>query len=127
MNYKLKKDLPFYKKGEERTIKEWANLMQSPSESAFKIALESGDLDEQFEPIPERIELEQYFEDDKYCIAKKDGKKFQPNERVLMEKAANGELLDIDSLDDTIYHINGSQYTGTYLKSLLKEYLKQKK
>ncbi len=93
---------------------------------------------EALEEVPQRIELvfcENKVGTKKVYLGKKsfDVFKFTPQEKNLMEKAINGELLDIDSLDNedfALWYLNhiklvDSKAVVHNIKAVLKEYLKK--
>ena len=102
-------------------------------------ALPNFELQKILEEVPQRTELELFSLNMYNSIYKKDMSNITDQERDLCEKALNGELLDIDSLDDEdfgnwsckqYYNINGNKYSSHKLngiKAVLKAYLKQKK
>jgi len=98
---------------------------------------------EALEEVPSRIELEFCGEistgEPPYLVKKASGepKPFTDQEKDICEKAINGELLDLDSIDDkdfyewyvqanlSIYYNLSCEFRG--LKAVLTEYLKQNK
>ena len=139
--YKLKKDTPNLKAG---SIFERNASSYHCKEHDFYYKTEYVENNpEWFEPIPERIELvfcENKVGTKKVYLGKKSFEvfKFTPQEKDLCEKAINGELLDIDSLDDLDFAlwynsnkvdvITDDSLSGNYLKGIkavLKEYLKR--
>jgi len=56
--YELLQDMPFYKKGEQRTAKEWCNVMQVPNVFIFEQKMKAGQLSEWFKEVEQEIELE---------------------------------------------------------------------
>ncbi len=55
--YELLQDMPFYKKGEQRTAKEWCNVMQVPNVFIFDQKMKAGQLTEWFKEVEQRIDL----------------------------------------------------------------------
>lgn len=132
MKLELKQDIPFHKKGEKRELEVWANIMQSPNIEVFKRELENGNLEPFFEEVDERITLS--IDTDNVFIS---SDPITDEQLELMEKALNGELLDIDSLDDGDFdewYANNSvdvqSASGFIIKGItavLTEYLKKQK
>jgi len=139
--YKLIKDIPFYKAGEIREPIEWCKIMQVPNLVIFERELERGNLDEWFKEVPSRIELEIYNMGNgaNGKLQKKDFSGFTYQEKYLCERALNGELLDIDSLDDDDFSnwyfsedptssiCTDAYVKNTGIKAVLKAYLNEKK
>lgn len=121
--YKLTKELKQYVghlHDAVKTIDEWIEL-------GFNINA--------LEEVPQRIALSYKQSNDDCGLYRSDNVKMGGKERLLFEKALNGDLLDIDSLDDEAFEKwyregdacieigNGYEVEG--IKAILKEYLKQ--
>ena len=96
---------------------------------------------EALEEVPQRVELEYHFENTSGLfdgVRRKDGLAFGGNMVKLMQKAYNGELIDLDSIDDedfqyfyshNICHLDNTgaiYYEHKGIKAVLKAYLKQR-
>ena len=123
--YKLKEEVKKYfdnPRLEEKTREDWLS---------YNIGLEA------LEEVPQRIELvlnsETYASTLTSIIRKADKIAFTPQEKELCEKALNGELLDIDTLDNeefALWYLNhiklvDSKAVVHNIKAVLKEYLKK--
>ena len=123
--YKLTKELKQYVghlHDAVKTIDEWIEL-------GFNINA--------LEEVSRRITLNYKNQSNDDCgLYRSDNVKMGGKERLLFEKALNGELLDIDSLDDgrfakwymkeDVCISPGFYYKKEGIKALLKEYLKQR-
>lgn len=78
------------------------------------------------EEVEERIGLmiNRPIDDSCWNLRKINGDDFTDQEKELCEKALNGELLDIDSLDDANFEY---EYDFKEIKAVLRQYLKEKK
>lgn len=93
---------------------------------------------EALEEVPQRVELMFNISDkgvdfgmeNKRLLIKTDRTLFTDKEKALCEKALNGELLDIDSLDERDFYkwyINKTEKSIlTNIKAVLKQYLEQR-
>ena len=97
MKYRLKKDLPWFKAG---TIIEAKDLNQEITESEMSIMDKDW-----FEPVEDRIELEQAIYNtlqppDYYYVGKKNKEQFTPKELKSMEQDINGEKFSKGDMKD---------------------------
>ena len=95
------------------------------------------------EEVPQRVELchirTSKYDSNVEILCKVDGSNWNAQEKDLCEKALNGELLDIDNLDDVGFdnwysknttptiHVSNLARKGIGIKAVLKKYLKEKK
>ena len=143
--YELLQDMPFYKKGEQRTAKEWCNVMQVPNVFIFEEKMKAGQLSEWFKEVEQRIDLilSERKWNSRNFIQRFDGNLTQEHVEIC-EAALNApkeiqnalvegkELICLDDLDDEDfdgwYFLRGNELdvVNDGLKPVLKEYLKQK-